>query len=308
MITSIFENTRNPVIVYILHDETLTEDNKNKFMRTAQKYNQEINFIDLEKFEADIIKRIPETVIKRYTAGTLYRFFIPDLIQVEKIIYIDSDVVVNLDIKELWNIDIENYAMAATLHPKRKKTIYGKIFSYLRERIHKSDRNKYFNAGVLLMNLKLIRETCNLFEISAKWLERYADTAYCPDQDALNSLFRGKIKFIDLKFNNQNPENEAETKNSIIHTPGISDLKTWNMNGQPAQKIYWKMYARSAWGENKNIDEIINVLCEAAYKKPLPPKPLYKKILSPWKQIIYPNDLKLIFSMIFSEFKYSLTH
>ncbi|MBQ3695322.1 MAG: hypothetical protein IJQ77_07865, partial [Synergistaceae bacterium] len=40
VMTSIFENTQSKVIVHILHDETLTQDNRQKLIRTAGKYSQ----------------------------------------------------------------------------------------------------------------------------------------------------------------------------------------------------------------------------------------------------------------------------
>ena len=43
VMTSIFENTQSPVVVHILHDETLTEDNRKKFIRTAEKYGQTVD-------------------------------------------------------------------------------------------------------------------------------------------------------------------------------------------------------------------------------------------------------------------------
>ena len=47
--TSIFENTSSPVTIHLLHDDTLTQENREKFIKTAQKYSQEIEFIDISK-------------------------------------------------------------------------------------------------------------------------------------------------------------------------------------------------------------------------------------------------------------------
>ena len=47
--TSIFENTKSKVIIHLLHDDTLTEDNRKKFIRTAEKYSQGLDLINVNK-------------------------------------------------------------------------------------------------------------------------------------------------------------------------------------------------------------------------------------------------------------------
>ena len=102
-----------------------------------------------------------------------------------KIIYLDTDTVVNGDLKELFKIDISDYELAAVkdlynwLNPNRWKV------------------KKYFNSGVLLLNMKEIRKT-KLFKKSRELVAN--KKMISPDQDALNFLVKKKL-MLPEKFN-----------------------------------------------------------------------------------------------------------
>lgn len=102
-----------------------------------------------------------------------------------KVIYLDTDTVVNGDLKELFKIDISNHELAAVkdlynwLNPNRWKV------------------KKYFNSGVLLLNMKEIRKT-KLFKKSRELVAN--KKMISPDQDALNFLVKKKL-MLPEKFN-----------------------------------------------------------------------------------------------------------
>ncbi len=107
---SIFENTTSNVTIHILHDDTLTLDNREKFSYLAGQYNQRVKFYNVDELCADKIETIkrlfPLTVHSRLTIASMYRLFIPQLFSedIKKIIYLDSDIIVNLDLNEMWRI------------------------------------------------------------------------------------------------------------------------------------------------------------------------------------------------------------
>lgn len=119
-----------------------------------------------------------------YTPYTLIRLLIDKIDDMpDKVAYLDTDTMVTNDISELYNIDIENYEFAAALDYMGKFWI----------------AKDYFNAGVILINIKHSKET-DLFAkcrdlVNKKWLKM-------PDQSA---LYRNKtnILYIDGKFNEQ---------------------------------------------------------------------------------------------------------
>ena len=103
-IASIFDNTTSEVTVHILHDNTMTLANYEKFVYLAGKYGQHIKFYNVEKICAEkisrIISMIPAIKTARVSIGALFRLLIHDVIpiDVKKIIYLDSDIIVNLDV------------------------------------------------------------------------------------------------------------------------------------------------------------------------------------------------------------------
>ncbi len=118
-----------------------------------------------------------------YTPYTLIRLLLDFYETADKLIYIDADVMCRRDINELYSVDIENYEFGAALD------IMGHFW------INKS----YCNAGVLLLNMKKIKET-GLFERARKRIteKRMA----MPDQSALNDLAQSKL-ILPYKFNEQ---------------------------------------------------------------------------------------------------------
>lgn len=251
LMVSIFENTRNPVSIYIFHDDTLTNDNRQKFIHTAENYNQDVKFISVEKY-IDQLNYMAS--LQNYPVGSLYRLLIPEMLpELERVVYLDCDIVVNLDIAEIWSIDTENCSMAGVRDMKSELS-----YELVRCKMLGCDRRDYVNAGVLLMNLASIRKIGDLFRISYNWYVKYLPLVIYVDQDVLNVLFHGQKKFIDQKFNDIHPELEQGLPQSIIHD------KLWRMSGLPAQNLYWSLYLRSEWGKNKSPDDVVDILSDAA--------------------------------------------
>ncbi len=297
--TSIFENTKSKVIIHLLHDDTLTEENRKKFIRTAEKYSQGIDFVDVSERKKNFSQTAVELARRKCTIGSLYRLFIPEVLNdVSKIIYLDCDIVVNLDIKEMWDIDINSYCMAG---------VHCKDFEFLseavRDKLNGSSCKTFINAGVMLMNLDKIRERGNLFWNSMAWVDEHIYLMRFSDQDIINNLFHGSIKLINPKFNNSNPREENMLNNSIIHTPTKNIAhRIWSLSGLPSQKLYWKYYLKSAWGENKSADDMINILFQAASKSSIPAHS-YKQYLtrvcvSTFRKLLWTNPLAEIIRYI----------
>ena len=256
--TSIFENTHSKVTVHILHDDTLTEDNRQKFIRTAEKYSQGVELHDLTGYKGRLDDRI-KCALRHLTIGALYRLCAPDVLPVEKVIYLDCDIVVNLDLSELWTVDVENYCFAGVHMPGHER-----LDTAVRDKLNGHSYKTHINTGVLIMNLAMLRNCGNLFKDSIEWFLRRRHLVYFGDQDIINGLYYGSIKLIGRKYNNCNPKTENQLADSIIHTPGHADaFRTWGIVGLPSQKLYWKYYLRSAWGEDKTPSEIIDVLMNA---------------------------------------------
>lgn len=301
VMTSIFENTQSPVVVHILHDETLTEDNRKKLRRTAEKYNQSIDLFDVTEYRKNLSEDIVSSVASVYSVGSIYRFFIPDILNLDRIIYLDCDVVVNLDILELWSIDLEGNCLGGA--PDRIRNVSFFSHDAICARLNGCPLVSYINSGVLLMDLKRIRERGELFKMSMGWLSYHKYSVKYPDQDALNALFSDSIKTIDAKFNyfffSRKPGKD-DFKGCIVHFIGV---KPWReLTGLATERLYWRMFFKSAWGENMTPDDIIDALSDVASLSPQlhrHTKQCYKRIGSRLvMDILHPNFFSVIWLIL----------
>lgn len=130
------------------------------------------------------------------SSATYYRLFLPDVISsnIDKCIYMDTDMIVEDNIGELWEYDIDNY-LAGVVEDENSRIN--------QERLNLNSNN-YFNAGLLLLNLKRIRE----YKIIDKAIEYYIqnkEKISLQDQDILNGIMDGKCKFLPLRWNINTP-------------------------------------------------------------------------------------------------------
>lgn len=260
VMTSIFEHTESSVVVHILHDDTLTADNRAKFVRTAEKYGQSVEFVNMQDRIALFGKKALRLAGGVHSHGALLKMMIPYAIGVDRAIYLDGDVLVGLDIAELWGQELNGKAIGAVLDHGERKRRQRFTCAAVRLRLIGSDIAEYFNSGVMLMDLKKIRAERDLPGICPLWYAEHAHHSTRPDQDFLNSNFRGDVAFLPAKFNVQG----VETADGIIlHVSG--DIKPWHgLSGNSSGVTYWRMFTRSAWGEDMSADELIAELSRAA--------------------------------------------
>ncbi len=155
-------------MIHLLHDDTLTQDNREKFLRTVQKYSQEIEFVNIEKYKSQLTDELRK-ISEIWTIGTLYRLFIPEVLDLDKVIYLDSDILVNLDIKNFWDIDFEGKSLVGAT-PKPLRANFDGMLEKCRRKFMGSDSESYVNAGVLIMNLRKMRERGSIFKIAVDFM------------------------------------------------------------------------------------------------------------------------------------------
>ena len=191
VVTSVGINvTSDDVTIHLLHNSLRSRTVK-RLQKIAAKYKVDL---DLKQIDTDILKDFYFDKSKHYGnvmmfARLLLSSVLPDL---DKIIYLDCDIVVLNDLQSLWNFDVSDVAVAMapdfTLKDKSTLNRLGITTGY------------YLNSGVILMNLDYWRKHDVQNRIFSYILEK-GDKLIYNDQDALNSILQNEHEELHIKYN-----------------------------------------------------------------------------------------------------------
>ena len=173
-----------------------------------------------------------------YTITTYYRLFLPDLFPaLNKGLYLDSDIVLNDDVAKLYNVDLGNNLVGAV--PDASVQLFPEFANYV-EKVLEVDHTKYFNAGVLLMNLKKLRE----FNLERRFISLIKKVTFkvAQDQDVLNYLCKDRVSLLDARWNVM-PLGEKKDEPFLIHYNLM--FKPWNLKDVMYEEHFFK-YAEEA--------------------------------------------------------------
>jgi lipopolysaccharide biosynthesis glycosyltransferase len=239
-IKSLLANNKNlDLDIYIINGGI----DKFKYQKLAEmttEYNCKLINIEIDE---SLFKRLVVTYY--YTKANYYRLLIAQVINVDKALYLDADIVVNDSIKELYATNISDCYLAAVQEPSFNR----------HEALQMNTTADYFNSGVLLMNLVHWRKN-NLQKRVISFISENPNAIKFVDQCGLNAIVNGQWKKLPLKFNqlaaiynksdkdyfincySQSELYEAIHKPTIIHYTGF--LKPWHLNSDhPFKNLYW---------------------------------------------------------------------
>lgn len=221
--------------IYILH--TGIENQIQEQVKRLEEAHVSIIFVDVSAQLAEMEKKLP--LRDYYSLTTYYRLFIADMFpEIDKAIYIDSDTVVPGDISELYAYDLQDNYVAGV---RDQVVIQNEIFSDYVEKVLGIDRDKYFNAGMLLMNCAVFREECMLDQF-VNLLNAYTFVV-AQDQDYLNIICQNRVLWLDAKWNCEIfGEIPCKEDFKIIHYNLAS--KPWHYKEDfPLAEYFWKYAA-----------------------------------------------------------------
>lgn len=197
-------------------------------------------------FDAKIDDKVLQNLVVNFhfTKANYYRLFIPEIVPYDKAIYIDADVVIKGDITELWDIPINHVFLAAV-----EDVGFDRHFD-----LEMHPNSKYFNSGLMVMNLKKWREESVKNRV-IEFVKRKPNAIKYVDQCGLNAIVDGRWIELHPKFNMQTAFVELIASSSaklvsvdivnavknpiIIHYS--SGSKPWHFtNTHPYKKEYWK--------------------------------------------------------------------
>ena len=216
-LTSLYmHNFRRPIDVTVVL-QTVDENAERLIQDSAARFNRNVDIIDLKNIDLSYLPEYSQPV------STYYRLLLPSLLKNRnRTIYLDSDLVVEIDLSELFDADLDGHPLGGV--PDRDAIQQG-----LQAHINRPG-DLYINAGVLVMDLDKWRKE-NIAQQCMQWLTENPTIATMMDQDAINyTLYKQKF-FFDKKFN-LNPIHDppaktlAEIPERVLHFAGA--IKPWH--------------------------------------------------------------------------------
>jgi lipopolysaccharide biosynthesis glycosyltransferase len=218
--------------------EGLSQIVKDKFSGLKYIKDCDINYNIINKEEFSDLPVYYHIPLSSYYRLKLFSMF-PNY---DKLIYLDSDSVVLENIKELFDIDIDNYYAGMVLDIVRKD---GMRVDELIKKLQLPSDSKYFNAGLILVNLKKCREH-SIGDKIIKWAKHNKEKLTWADQDTINVVMNGLIKELPDKYNiqlwfyNTNARRSEIDGKAIIHYCGPE--KPWNNKRMFLSEHFWENY------------------------------------------------------------------
>lgn len=265
LMTSIGYNNGSDVNYYILVNGEFTNDSRDALARVANQFGNKIFFFTITP---EMTKDFPFGRADQPThvsIATYYRLFITEVLpaDVDKILYLDGDMVCRKNLADLWNIDLNEYAVGAVHDCDEVTQTKDNRLPYPME-------TGYFNAGMLLINLDYWRKNKS-YNHFIECIEKHQNEIVFHDQDVLNICFWDKKKWLPLSYNFQSsfihlPEYRTDYSTiakeieatkydpAIIHY--VSSSKPWNVNCFFGYRGAWRYYwRRSQWRSQKLMND-----------------------------------------------------
>lgn len=241
-ILSILENNQGRINFYVLNCD-INEKAKKHLKCIIDRYsNASIEFVrvGVETF-LDLKLNIEYISLETY-----FRYIIADLFpNMSKCLYLDADLIVNGDLRKLYDTDIDNFLCAGSSDMYVSDIKYAATLGLA---------GLYINAGVILFNLDAIRKE-KIVPILFENTKKMKDIIEYQDQDIINITFHGRMKEVDSIYNFAS-SNVAHEKHKrfhaiIIHYTG--PIKPWSKKCRNGMRFVWRHYCdmyMNLWGGN----------------------------------------------------------
>lgn len=272
MLKSLCMNNMEHIDLYVLNS-ALGETDYEKLKQYLNGYDLEIHDIkvDLNTFDNDL----PQS--ETWPIEVYFKLCLVDLLpdSVDRILFLDADIIINGSLKELYSMDFEGKDMLVapdangmfslrSINPKQYEMLsckYGEDYVY-------------FNSGMILMNIALLRGNNN-FNSYEKAAKEWNNELCAPDQDLLNYVHGGNVGYVDWeKYNlcariashamGMNYE-YVKSNAIIIHYTGSKPWYSKSVLHFDIEKIWWDYAKRISAYEILASDFIESTLCDIEF-------------------------------------------
>lgn len=234
---SLIENSdKNKHYEIVILQNEISEKNQ-KIISDFATDNVKIKFKDV----SNRLKTIADKLSLRdyYSLSIYFRIFIPEMFSnIDKAVYIDCDTVVLSDIAELYHTNLEGNLVAAATD---MVVISDDTFvDYVENAVGVEDSKKYFNSGVMVMNLEAMRNE-DLLGNFTYLLNTYEFETVAPDQDYLNVICRNRVKYISKSWNKMSIDSTNPDNINLVHYNMY--FKPWFYDDVLYNEYFWE-YAK----------------------------------------------------------------
>lgn len=270
MLYSLLQNNLGEIQIFIFHSELEDDDVKSIQMELDDFSGRfKIHSIKVSNFNPNFINAIHHD--SRWSVEVYYRILAPIIIPqtIDKILYLDSDVIVNGSLRELYELDLGSNCFAAA-----EDTFVGDFIPFA-ERLGINKTRIYYNSGVVLFNLEKLREIITISNINIL-LQKHSNDLIYPDQDILNILFDGQCVPINYRIYNficgykrySKRQMKYYQKNAVIfHYGGVERYRPWNYNYIGSfSGVYWKYAQKTCMGKKYWKFRLLNPILKYIYR------------------------------------------
>lgn len=257
MIFSVCKNNlKGGTNFHIIIDEGVSPDDKIKLEDIVKAYNNNIFFYQVD---SAFFKKLPALgKFAHVSQATYYRLCMADILpqNIDRVLYLDGDIIVRDSLAPLWDINMEGYAIAAV--PSQ-----GESNEKTYKRLGYSSALGYFNAGVLLVNLDYWRRN-NVINEFICFIQKYPERIILHDQDVLNCVFNNKKLRLPIKYNFQHgflfvkpyynwekykdEVEEARSNPVVVHYAGGKPwAHTTDRYPHPFRSLWFKYMSQTCW-------------------------------------------------------------
>ncbi len=292
-LTSLIENStpdKNYDIV-VLHTD-IEEENRRRLQKMVPS-NFSLRFFNITEYYFNYFKDCNINIPDYWSKEIFYRIFIPILMpDYSRVLYLDSDVIINQNIDAIFDIDFGNKQIIAvrdTISPVLDLDKNKERKEYIINVLKLSKPETYFNSGLILFNISQIDTT--------QYITRFTNALNIkeflfPDQDILNKIFENDVKLISQCWNycygtliwDKGYKNEisgdfkkdfiqALNNFKIIHY--TSPKKPWNSMDEELFNLFWS-YAR----QTPYYEELMYKMCQNSIKNTLAEEMKYINLLA----------------------------
>ncbi len=278
VIASVLSNSVDGDFNFYILDGGISEENKAKILSLKSIKNCNIIFVPINEDLFSIYKQIGTH--SYISLSTYYRLKLASLLSdVDKVLYLDCDVIVNSDISDLFNTCIEQYYAAGVMDTAMTSSGWVPPLE---------KGNLYFNAGVLLFNLKKIRQD-NIEQKFEEYTQKEFEHIRVGDQQIINVVCQGNIKQVESAWNVQSSNfiNRSDYTSSpkIVHYVGrqkpwiFGSMNYWkNLYFDILKITPWKISEQDSFRWTK-LNQIVSIFNYIKYRPLFMFRPRFYKAL-----------------------------